>query len=120
MDDVEEVVLTVGLGHVGIYAEIDGLLLAGRMGPGRNDDDGQVDEPGIRADLPQDLEAVHAGQHEIEEEEIEAPAPQQGETLTTVGGTAALIPAGTEDKLQQPKGLGVVVDGQYLNGHLIS
>ena len=62
------------LGQVAVGAGVEPLDRVGRLAAGRQQHDGQVGGPGVLAQPPQRLEPVHAGHHDVEEDEVRRPA----------------------------------------------
>ncbi len=72
-DSGDEFLRAERLRHVVVGAEFQPSHAIGFLGPRRHDDDGEGGGRRVRTQGPADFEAMHAGQHQVEDEEVRAP-----------------------------------------------
>jgi hypothetical protein len=72
--------------------------------------------PALRAERPQDLDPAAAGQHEVEQHEIEPLAAGQEEALLAVRGDPDLVPLGREPVGEGPRHLPLVFHDEDTHG----
>ncbi len=88
-----------------------GLVLGIGVGAGV-DEDGQVVQAGVGADLAAELKAVHHRHEDVADHQVEGFGGEQFQGLATVCGTAHGVAVAAEQNLQQVAGLPVVIHGE--------
>ena len=89
----EQLVHAERLGHVVVGAGVEGLDLVGAVGPAGQHQDRHV---GPAAQPGDDLDAVHVGQAEVEDDDVGRVARPPAERLGPGGGGADLVAAGAQ------------------------
>ena len=109
-----------GLGQVVVGAELEADDLVDVLAPRREHQDRQRRPLGRRPDAATDLQAVDAGQHHVEQDDVEAAAAQRGQAALAVGGDGDLELVLAEVLGHHRAQTGVVLDeehGRMARGH---
>ena len=101
-----------GLGEIVVGAELEPDHFVHVFALGRQHDDGQARQIGSGADPSADLEAVHAREHEVEEDELGPALGERGETPGAVRGHRHVDIVLAEIFRHEGAQAGVVVDEQ--------
>ena len=108
----EELARVEGLGEVVVRADLEPDHLVHVLALGGQHDDGQGGPLGRRADLAADLEAVHAGQHQVEQDEVGTGLAERDEAARSIAGRGDVDLVLAEILRHQGAQAGVVVDEQ--------
>ena len=91
-----------GLRHAAVAGHHDDLRLRARL-----------------LEVPQEVDAVGVGQHEVHEDDFRPPRPENLPSLRRIRRRPGQIPSRLDQQLQEISGIPVVVDDQYSGRHFV-
>jgi hypothetical protein len=108
LERLDHVVVRAGLQA---HDDVDGVGLGGE-----HDDR----DAGLGADRAADVDAVGAGQHQVEQHEVRLVLAEHGERLVAVGAQGRLVALAAQDDAEHLGQGGVVVDDQHAALHAVT
>ncbi len=103
-----------GFGHIVVGAQLQAQHLLQFAAAGGDKDHRQV---GVAAHLAQRVEAIHARQPDVKQDEVRARRGDLGQAILRRGGCDHLVAGAFQGKGQATAQQGIVVDEENLFGH---
>jgi hypothetical protein len=101
------------LGKVVVGAQFEADDAVGVLAAGGEHEDGEF---ALLAEAAQDFEAIHAGEHNVKDNQAKVAAESRFETAATVGFALHGVAVALQQLLQQRAKFGVIIDDEYPHG----